>query len=194
MISDFETCLSFDDVLIEPTYSTIRSRSDTNTSVSVGGLSLQVPLISSPMDTITGSEMAIEIGKLGGLGILHRFLSNEDRISEIDKISKAGVPLSFAVGVSKSEFHFLSRVMESYGDSVDMVCIDVANGYSVIMSDMVSSIKKSFPKLKIMAGNIACADGYTFMTELGVDAVRVGIGGGCFTASTKVLMADGSYS
>lgn len=185
MIQEFKTCLSFDDVLIEPTYSDIRSRNDVDTTVSVGGVNLKIPLISSPMDTVTESRMAIAIGQLGGMGILHRFDSFDRRIMELSEVASHSdkVPVCFAVGVSESEFSFLDEALSLYGDEVDMICIDVANGFSVVMKEMVEKVKKAYPKLKIMAGNIACADGYKFMSDLGVDAVRVGIGGGsiCMT-------------
>lgn len=197
----FELCLSFDDVLIKPTYSAERSRSGVDTGVMLGGLRLEVPLISSPMDTVTESTMAIELGRLGGMGVIHRFFKDDtDRMAEIDKVVQAKrdgeeyIPLCFAIGVSDYEFSFLSEVMNSYrSDYVDMICIDVANGFSILMKEMVERVKAAYPDLKIMAGNIACGEGYEFMADIGVDAVRIGIGGGCLGGDTRILMASGEY-
>lgn len=180
----FKEGISFDDVLIKPEYTEIESRSHVNTAVSVGGLSLKVPLISSPMDTVTEVEMAVELGRLGGLGILHRFSPAEHRLEMIKGVHSSGVYTAYAVGASNEEIEFMRLVESEFGhDKVDLVCIDMANGWSVIMKRMILHIKESYPSLKIMAGNVASGGGYNFLADLGVDAVRVGIGGGsiCMT-------------
>jgi IMP dehydrogenase len=69
--------------------------------------------------------------------------------------------------------------MKTCGDDIDMISIDIANGHHVLMEEMVKYVKRKAPGLKIMAGNVATGEGYRFLAEdLGVDAVRVGIGGG----------------
>ena len=72
--------LTFDDVLLVPSYSSLASRLDPDISTEVGGISLDVPIISSPMDTVTEDYMAISIGLNGGMGIIHRFMTVEKQI------------------------------------------------------------------------------------------------------------------
>lgn len=177
-------CVSFDDVLIEPTYTDIESRSDVDTSVVIAGVTLEVPLISSPMDTVTEAPTAITLGELGGMGILHRFGTDEERIFMIEQVSSAGVPCVFAVGASEYEFNFLTKVDDRVGlKNVDAICIDIANGYSIVMKKMLVKVKTRYPYLKVIAGNVATGEGYEFLADHGADAVRVGIGGGsiCMT-------------
>jgi IMP dehydrogenase len=169
--------LSFDDILIPPVYSTIRSRSEPDTTTKVGPLTLKIPFISSPMDTVTESKMAIEMGKLGGLGIIHRFMDPEAQAIQCDDVLEAGQYVVPAIGVGESERKRLDCLMNNVA-RIDMVSIDVANGHSILMEEMVAWVKQNYPNLPIMAGNIATFHGYEFMIGLGVDAVRVGIGGG----------------
>lgn len=185
MEEQFRMGLSFDDVLIQPEYTEIESRNHVNTMVTVAGIQLEVPLISSPMDTVTEPKMAITLGHLGGMGILHRFASDEHRLQMIQELILEGnVPLVYAVGASRHEMDFMSRVEEVVDHGyIDAVCIDLANGWSITMKKMVEHIKANYPRLGIIAGNVANAGGYNFLADLGVDAIRVGIGGGsiCMT-------------
>ncbi len=181
--------LSFDDILLPPVYSDIRSRMEPNTETWIGPLKLEIPFISSPMDTVTESAMAIEIGRLGGLGIIHRFMEPEAQAAECLKVRDAGQYVVPAVGIGEAERIRLKVLMDSC--SLDMVSVDVANGHSILMKEMIEWIKEEFPGLPIMAGNIATFHGYEFMYELGVDAVRVGIGGGCLLPNMSVTTNRG---
>jgi IMP dehydrogenase len=82
----------FDDVLMEPLYSNIKSRSNISLETNIGAnsrsLILKTPLISSPMDTVTETEMAIKMALAGGLGIIHRFMSIEEQVAQITKVKR----------------------------------------------------------------------------------------------------------
>jgi len=129
------------------------------------------------MDTVTESSMAIELGRLGGLGIIHRFMDPQRQVEECQKVAQENQYVVPAIGVGESERKRLTTLMEA-AIPIHMVSIDVANGHSILMKEMVDWVKATYPGLPIMAGNIATFHGYEFMIELGVDAVRVGIGGG----------------
>lgn len=189
-------CLSYDDVLIKPVFSDIESRDDVNTATKIGHLVLKVPIISSPMDTVTSVNMAVKLGELGGLGILHRFCSVEEEIDMIKSVQMANseIPFGFAIGVTKSEQdRFMQIVDNVFLPKHSVLCIDVANGYSSAMEKMIKFVKNYHPAQLIMAGNVAWGDGYKFLADLGVNAVRSGIGGGCVGANTRILMANGTY-
>lgn len=84
--------LSFDDILMSPRYSTVKSRKDVNLSINIGTsqkpIQLKTPFISSPMDTVTMANMAISIALCGGMGIIHRFLSIEEQVAEVKKVKR----------------------------------------------------------------------------------------------------------
>ena len=197
--------LSFDDVLIVPQLSNVRSRNSVDTSTLVGGYKLQVPIISSPMDTVTESEMAIAMGKAGGMGIVHRFMSIEQQAEQISKVISArslsgqAFPVAYAIVVGEAEFERFLFMKDKFGKEIDFVAIDIANGHSSLMKEMISAVKESLSasglsNTKIIAGNVATGEGWLYLAKAGADAVRIGIGGGCFVPGTKVLTKDGSKS
>jgi IMP dehydrogenase len=170
--------LAFDDVLLVPRKSEIPSRLAVDPSVDVGGIKLGIPLISSPMDTVTEGLMAKQLGLLGGLGIIHRYCSVSEQIAHLRIPIAAGVYGGFAIGVGAEAEERFSMILEEYGSSLDVVCIDIANGHSTLMERTIKKVRDMAPDISIMAGNVATRDGYRFLADLGVNSVRVGIGGG----------------
>lgn len=186
--------LSFDDVLLVPCYTEVRSRSIPDLSSYVAGVRLTTPIISSPMDTVTEATMAIAVGKMGGMGIIHRFMSPSDQIDNLrsvereERSSGASIPKVFAIGVGKEE---LSRFKEVYHSvPVDAVAIDVANGHSSYMREMIHQIRDVAPDIQIIAGNVATGEGFMHLAESGANAVRIGIGSGAI-CSTRIQTAFG---
>ena len=182
--------LSFDDILLPPGYSDITSRSDVDTSTLIGPLKLEIPFVSSPMDTVTESEMAIAIGKAGGLGVIHRFMSPEEQAAQCNKVIDAGFYCVPAIGIGDAEKERLNTLMYDTHHGIDMISIDVANAHTSIMKDMILWVKEKHPELPIMVGNIATFEAYMFLTELGVDAIRVGIGSGAI-CKTRIMSGYG---
>lgn len=191
-----EECYAYDDVLLVPGYSDVESRTDPSldTSTDIGGIKLKIPLIASPMDTVSEVMMCVELGKMGGMGVLHRFLPIDEQVKMANDIVLQGedIPVVVAVGVTdyeKSRFEELLAVLDPH---MDMISIDIANGHHSLMKQMVQFVKSLSPKLPIMAGNVATGEGFQFMADLGINAVRVGIGSGCFGANTNILMSNGT--
>ncbi|MFB5597471.1 MAG: IMP dehydrogenase [Nitrosopumilaceae archaeon] len=88
---EFREGLTFDDVLLVPKYSDITSRSQTDLSTKLSKkISLNIPLISANMDTVTESQMAVTMAREGGIGIIHRFLSVEEEVNEVLKVKRSG--------------------------------------------------------------------------------------------------------
>ena len=79
--------ITFDDVLLSPGYSTIKPK-DVITSMSIGDIKLQIPIISAAMDTVTESKMAINLALNGGLGVIHRNMSIEKQAKEVSNVHK----------------------------------------------------------------------------------------------------------
>src|SRR5215211_1449398 len=85
-----ETALTFDDVLLVPRRSSIRSRRAVSTPTQFSRrLPLAIPIVSSNMDTVTESTMALAIAKMGGLGIIHRFMTIERQAAEVERVKRA---------------------------------------------------------------------------------------------------------
>ena len=80
--------LTFDDVLVVPGWSEVLPP-DVDISTVVGGISLEVPLISAAMDTVTEAALAIALAREGGLGVLHRNLTIEEQTAQVDRVKRA---------------------------------------------------------------------------------------------------------
>ena len=176
--------LTFDDVTLAPKYSSVLP-SEVNTSVRLSkNLNLKIPLLSSAMDTVTESKMAIEIAKAGGIGVIHRNLSISDQIIEIKKVQKKGLAVGAAVGTNDTE---LSRAEKIIKSKVDLIVVDTAHGHTKRVADIIKFIKrKKSSKTSLCAGNIATAEAAKFLCKLGVDIVKVGIGPGSICTTRLV--------
>lgn len=178
-------CLAFDDVRIEPQFlSTKTSRLSVDPSTQIGRIKLKVPMISSPMTMVGESKFIIALEKLGGLGMVHRFMDVNDQKFHLTKIAEQGLPGVVAIGIAeqgRERFKSLLEVRSTF----QSVCIDVANGYSLLMKEMIDFVKQeTHGEVDVIAGNIASIEGYEFLAENKADAVRFGIGSGsrCITA------------
>lgn len=177
--------LTFDDVLLVPTYNDIPSRKYVNTSVQMGIWRLGIPVISSNMETVTGHEMAKTIGDLGGMGILHRFMSIEDNLREFGR-AENGKPIGISLGLSDG----IERAEQLYSIGARIFCVDIAHGHSKAASSLVKSLREHMPDVYIIAGNVATYRGAQYLTDFGADAVKVGIGPGS-VCSTRIKTGFG---
>ena len=88
--SDLRVGFTFDDVLLVPKYSDVKSRKDADTRTAFSRrIPLAIPIVSANMDTVTESEMAIAISRLGGIGVIHRFLSIEEQVGEVLRVKRS---------------------------------------------------------------------------------------------------------
>ena len=178
--------LTYDDVLLLPDASdVVPSEVDTKTRLT-RGIELAIPLVSSAMDTVTESAMAIAMAKAGGIGILHRNLSVEDQVANV-KLAKAAGLVGAAVGVGDDGFARACALIEA---GVDVVVVDTAHGHHRAVLDAIARIKKEFPKIQIIGGNIATRAGAQALINAGVDAVKVGVGPGSI-CTTRVVAGVG---
>ena len=176
--------LTFDDVTLVPKYSEILP-SEVDTSIKLTDtLKLNIPLLSSAMDTVTESKMAIAIAKAGGLGVIHRNLDIKKQIQEIKKVKKQKLLVGAAVGTGLKEFHRAELIIK---EKVDMIVIDTAHGHTKKVSEMIKFIKKKkSKKICLCAGNIATPEAAKFLLKLGVDVIKVGIGPGSICTTRLV--------
>jgi len=182
-------CLTYDDVLLEPQYSEIRSRNDVTLHSELGSYVpwLKVPILAAPMDTVCEDDMAIEMNRLGGMGIIHRYNSIEEQVKLVKNVKGLGRAVGAAVGATGD---FFERVQELKKADVDFVCIDIAHGHHISMKEALKKIKYEYPKLHIMAGNVATLEGFKDLELWGAGSIKVGIGGGSI-CSTRLQTGHG---
>ena len=180
--------LTFDDVLLEPKYSEVLpSQVLTETSLS-NNLNLNIPILSSAMDTVTESKMAISIAKAGGIGVIHRNLNIKDQISEIKKVKSKKLLVGAAVGAGPLEH---KRAVAVLNENVDLIVVDTAHGHTKKVSEIIKIIKKiKSKKTTLCAGNIATSEAAKFLIKLGVDVIKVGIGPGSI-CTTRIVAGIG---
>ena len=184
-----ERGLTFDDVLIVPAKSDVRSRRTPLLKTQLTKkIQIDVPFISANMDTVTESEMAIALGRLGGLGIIHRFMPIDQQVQETHKIKESGlINIAASVGVS-DDFKERSAALVKAGANI--LTIDIAHGHSVAMMETLKYLKDSFPQVEIIAGNVATPEGASDLIEAGADAIKVGIGPGSM-CTTRIITGCG---
>ncbi len=176
--------LTFDDVTLVPKYSEILP-SEVDTSIKLTeSLKLKIPLLSSAMDTVTESKMAIAIAKAGGIGVIHRNLEIKKQVDEIKKVKKKKLYVGAAVGAGPKE---LQRAKEILKEGVDLIVVDTAHGHTKKVSEIIKFIKKNkSQKVALCAGNIATPEAAKFLLKLGVDIIKVGIGPGSICTTRLV--------
>ena len=176
--------LTFDDVTLAPKYSDILP-SEVNTDVQLTeNLRLKIPLLSSAMDTVTESKMAIAIAKAGGIGVIHRNLNIKQQIIEIKKVKKQNLPVGAAVGAGVDEFVRAKKILN---EGIDLIVVDTAHGHTKKVAEIIKYIKKIKTKrIALCAGNIATPEAAKFLIKLGVDIIKVGIGPGSICTTRLV--------
>lgn len=178
--------LTYDDVLLLPDASdVVPSEVDTSTQLT-RTISIAVPLISSAMDTVTESAMAIAMAKAGGIGIIHRNLPISDQVTHVKLVKNVGLA-GAAVGVGDDGFARAQALIEA---GVDVVVVDTAHGHHRAVLDAIARIKKFSPTVQIIGGNVATRAGAQALINAGADAVKVGVGPGSI-CTTRVVAGVG---
>ena len=183
--------ISYDDVLLLPQYSDIKSRSEIDISTDLGdGLILQTPIFSSPMDTVTTAPMAIELAKRGAAGIIHRYNSIEEQARHIAAATdRAGeINIGAAIGVTGDHIDRATAALEA---GATFICIDIAHGHHILMKAALHKLRAMFDHdIHIMAGNIATLEALNDLSDWGASSVRCNIGGGSI-CSTRIQTGHG---
>ena len=180
--------LTFDDVTLTPKYSEILP-SEVNTSIQLTKkLKLKIPLLSSAIDTVTERKMAIAIAKSGGIGVIHRNLDIKKQILEIRKVKSKNLKVGAAVGAGPFE---IKRAEALLREKIDLIVVDTAHGHTKKVAEIVKKIKRlKSKKTTLCAGNIATTEASKFLSNLGVDAIKVGIGPGSI-CTTRIVAGIG---
>lgn len=194
--------LTFDDVLLIPAESHVLPN-EVDTSVELSkDVKLNVPFISASMDTVTTSDMAIAMAKLGGLGVIHKNMIIDAQAAEVAKVKAVAATektpnaavdangkllCAAAVGVTSDTF---KRVQALFDAGADAIIIDTAHGHSAGVIRKVKEIRDQYPDKTIIAGNVATGQATNDLFEAGVDVVKVGIGPGSI-CTTRIVAGVG---
>jgi len=171
----FREALTYDDIQIIPIYSEVEHRSTCDiTTKLTKRFNINKPYISSPMDTVTGGEMALRMMQLGGVGCINRFLSIEEQVEAVSLVKQNSFdnyPICAAIGVNDS----IVRLGKLVNAGANVILVDVAHGNTKLVKDVIKRIKETYPDVDVIAGNVATAEGAENLCKWGADAVRVGI-------------------
>lgn len=206
--------LTFDDVLLLPGYSQVK-REDIDLSTRLTkNITLSIPLLSSPMDTVTDAKLAIALAIQGGIGIIHRNFSIEQQVLQVRKVKKitpnsptsslnalkapnslntptvdqkGRLRVGAAVGVGKDLENRLKALVTA---EIDVILVDSAHGFSKWIIETTQYIKKNYPRIPLISGNVATQEGAQALIKVGADILRVGIGPGSI-CTTRVISGMG---
>ncbi len=196
---------SYDDLLLIPQKSKIQSRSETSLKTKISkNIKINIPIISANMDSITNSDIAIQMALLGGVGAIHRVMSIENQVEEIKKVknykfdnkkyplasvdSKHRLLVGSSLGVRDDPFGNLEKLKNA---ETDFVIIDVAHAHSIKVIEIVKKIKKEYGKdIELIVGNIATSKAAQDFIEIGADGLKVGIGPGSI-CTTRIVTGVG---
>jgi IMP dehydrogenase len=178
--------ITFDDVLLIPAYNHHESRRVVDISVTdrLEKLTLQLPVMSSNMDTITESGMANFMQSKGGIGVLHRFLSIEENIQQFNACQGQ---VFVSVGCTNAE---LERAEALRDAGADFFCVDVAHAHAKYVGKTLKDLRQLLGSRCIMAGNVATYAGADYLASCGADIIKAGIGGGS-VCSTRIKTGFG---
>ena len=175
--------LTFDDVLLLPQYSEILP-SETDISLSLTAkINLKAPFLSSAMDTVTESKMAIAMAESGGIGIIHRNLNIRQQTKEIAKVKKKKLLVGAAVGTNNED---IERAKSLIANGCDLIVIDTAHGHSKKVLKILSKLKKIDYSIPLCVGNIATGEAAKKLYNSGADIIKIGIGPGSICTTRMV--------
>src|SRR3989344_2609199 len=174
---------TFDDVLIRPGASKMEP-AEASLKTVIAGIPLSVPFISAAMDRVTEEEMAIALGKLGGLGVIHRNCSIEVQVKIVEHAKEAGVKVAAACGPFAAD---RAKALDEAG--CDAIVIDCAHGHNLNVVESARKIKKGLKHAKLIFGNIATGEAAKAACQF-ADAVKVGVGPGSI-CTTRLISGVG---
>ena len=185
----FKEAVTYDDMLLVPQYSDIKSRTEVDIGSTLKGVKYDLPIMSAPMDTVSEVEMLVTMDEAGGLGVLHRYNTIDEQVRMVEEVFSRRVSnFAVAVGVSGD---YLERAEVLVGAGVETFCLDVAHGHHILMKNALTTLRQKFGNnITIIAGNVCTLEGLNDLADWGADAVRCNIGGGSI-CSTRIVTGHG---
>ncbi|PYZ94997.1 GMP reductase [Salipaludibacillus keqinensis] len=176
-----DNAFDYEDIQLVPAKCVVKSRSECDTTVTLGGRSFKLPVVPANMQTIIDEKIAIFLAENDYFYIMHRF-EPQKRLSFIQDMNERGLYTSISVGVKEDEYTFIQQLAKEQL-SPDYITIDIAHGHSNEVIEMIGFIKEHLPESFVIAGNVGTPEAVRELEHAGADATKVGIGPGkvCIT-------------
>lgn len=207
-----DNVFDYEDIQLIPAKCIVNSRSECDTSITLGKRTFKLPVVPANMQTIIDEKVASFLAENGYFYIMHRF-NPERRIQFIKDMNAKNLFSSISVGVKPEEYDFIEE-LKAENLCPEYITIDIAHGHSNAVINMISHIKKHLPDSFVIAGNVGTPEAVRELENAGADATKVGIGPGkvcitkiktgfgtggwqlaalrwCSKAATKPIIADG---
>ncbi|MER2172958.1 MAG: GMP reductase, partial [Psychrobacillus psychrodurans] len=207
-----DNVFDYEDIQLIPAKCVVNSRSECDTTVTLGGHTFKLPVVPANMQTIIDENIANYLAEKGYFYIMHRF-EPQKRIAFIKSMQSRGLIASISVGVKEEEYAFVEQLVEEKLIP-EFITIDIAHGHSNAVIDMIKHLKKHLPESFVIAGNVGTPEAVRELENAGADATKVGIGPGkvcitkiktgfgtggwqlaalrwCAKAASKPIIADG---
>lgn len=207
-----DNVFDYEDIQLIPAKCIVESRSQCDTSVTLGSHTFKLPVVPANMQTIIDENIAVQLAESGYFYIMHRF-NPEKRANFIKDMHGRGLIASISVGVKECEYSFIEELAAA-NLVPEFITIDIAHGHSNAVIRMIQHIKKLLPNSFVIAGNVGTPEAVRELENAGADATKVGIGPGkvcitkiktgfgtggwqlaalrwCARAATKPIIADG---
>ncbi|AXI09785.1 GMP reductase [Oceanobacillus zhaokaii] len=207
-----ENVFDYEDIQLIPAKCIVDSRSECDTTVSLGAHTFKLPVVPANMQTIIDEKIALTLAENGYFYIMHRF-NPEKRIAFIKDMQARNLIASISVGVKEEEYAFVEQLANEKLIP-DYITIDIAHGHSNAVINMIKHIKQHVPESFLIAGNVGTPEAVRELENAGADATKVGIGPGkvcitkiktgfgtggwqlaalrwCAKAASKPIIADG---
>ncbi|MDL4839780.1 GMP reductase [Aquibacillus rhizosphaerae] len=207
-----ENAFDYEDIQLVPAKCLVNSRSECDTSVTLGDYTFKLPVVPANMQTIVDETIAIKLADNGYFYVMHRF-EPEKRIPFIEDMKSRKLISSISVGVKDDEYSFIEELARK-NLLPEYITIDIAHGHSNAVIKMIKHIKEYLPTSFVIAGNVGTPEAVRELEHAGADATKVGIGPGkvcitkiktgfgtggwqlaalrwCAKAASKPIIADG---
>jgi hypothetical protein len=181
----------FNDINLAPRKGVVNSRSECDTSIKFGKMTFNLPIVPANMEAIINEDIAIKLAESGCFYIMHRF--DIDIIDFIRKMKNLNYFTSISIGVNEDSYKLINELVDL--DLVpDYITIDVAHGHCIKMEKMIKFLKGKVPQSFIIAGNLSTIEAVEDMQNWGADALKIGIGPGCFVPTSTIKTDKGLKS
>lgn len=168
--------LNYDEIYLIPKYSELETRKSADTSAVLGKNKFKLPVVPSNMKTVIHEEWAKWLSDNEYFYMMHRF--DDITVPFVKKANEENYKIiSISTGVNEDSFDELSQIYKNNW-KVDYITIDVAHGHHIKVKRRIEEIRKMFPSVFIIAGNVTTPEGVGYLEEAGADATRIGIGPG----------------